>query len=339
MKTEMKTETEMKKNRSSISQIIDTIRENSSFCIVSHFLPDGDSIGSAVAMALSLTGSGKQVSVYCRDAVPAKYRFLSGTGLIKDKFTGNREDVLLVLDCSHFSRTGLPEDLLLSGQRVINIDHHVTNSCFGEINLVDSSASATGEIIFDIITRGGFPLDQDIATSLYVAILTDTGSFKYENTTAATHAITAALMEFGINPSIISQRLFDDQPVAYLTVLKNAISSLELWAGGRIASFTVSREMIHQAGATMEIMDGIVNYTKNIDTVEIGILFFIENNKEVKVGLRSKNVDVSILARHFNGGGHMRAAGFRAGNTYTQIKEKTIKEAVNLLKDSKQGDD
>jgi len=314
--------------------LLDIFNKKESFYLVSHYLPDGDSIGSLIALAKTLLNSGKIINVFCRDQVPAKYTFLDDPPLISSIF--NEEvaegNILIVLDCSDTSRTGISVEQLNKFEVIINIDHHITNEYFGHINLVYPEASATGEIIYELIGRGNLYLDPKIAQALYVAISTDTGSFKYENSTPRAHQIVADLMKnYELQPSLISQKIFDEKPLAYYLLLNKALSSLELFEDGKIACMTISEENLFEVGASLEILDGIVNYAKSIDTVEIGMLFYVNGKGEVKVGMRSKEVDVSKIAEKFNGGGHAKAAGFRAEGFYAHTKKKTLEAAVNLI--------
>lgn len=306
------------------------LQEEDFFFIVSHILPDGDSIGSCIAMALALEKMGKRVKVFSCDPVPNKYLFLRGSSLITQEVDSAGYSVLLVLDCSDLSRTGLPREVINSFSLVINIDHHVTNTGYGHVNLIDPEAAATGEIIYRLLEEMDLPVNKDIAVALYTAILTDTGSFKYENTTPETHRVVAELLEHGVSVAV-SQRIYDDYPLQYILLLKETLSTLEMWEEGSIASLTVSKELMLRCRATMENLDGIINYVKNIETVEIGILFYLSGDEEIKVALRSKNVDVSKLAGAFNGGGHLRAAGFRINVPYHQAKNEVIQASIDAL--------
>ncbi|NLI69405.1 MAG: bifunctional oligoribonuclease/PAP phosphatase NrnA [Firmicutes bacterium] len=323
------------------TKIVDVIREEESFLVASHFLPDGDSVGSSLALARSLIRNGKRVMLFNRDPIPVKYQFLNHadlSALMINDFAGDAAKTnLVVLDCSDFSRSGLLPELKNSFKTLINIDHHVTNEYYGTANLVVPEAAATGEIIYELLRHGHFFIDDHIATALYVAIITDTGSFKFENTTSQTHRIVADLLNYDIDVAAISQRIFDEKPLVYFMILKKALSTLELWEGDRIAALTVSRDLLVQEGADMEILDGMINYTKNIDGVEVGILFFIDQDNEIKVGLRSKNVDVSVIADRFGGGGHVRAAGFRHKGPYHDLKRKTIAAAARLIDTGTEG--
>jgi len=315
------------------NEVIELLKTKKSFHIVSHYNPDGDSIGSALALGTVLKYDDKHVEVFCLDPVPEKYTFLTNSSNVLNDLSEIDPSgvILVVLDCSDISRTGLTEEHIDNYDLVINIDHHKTNEYFGDINLVVPEASATGEIIFEIIKQGNLLLNFEIAQALYVAISTDTGSFKFENTTSHTHEVIAEIMKYDIKHSQIAQQVFEEKPLPYFFLLKNALSSLEFWHGGKVSCITVSKELLNQIGANLEMLDGIVNYAKNIDTVEIGILFYIADKNEVKVGMRSKNVDISIIAERFNGGGHARAAGFRAMKNYPDVKATTIQAASELI--------
>lgn len=317
------------------TNIVDMIKDEESFLIASHFLPDGDSVGSSLALARSLVKNGKKVMLFNRDPIPVKYQFLNHADLsasMTNNFAGDAANTnLVVLDCSDFSRSGLLLEFKNSFKTVTNIDHHVTNEYYGTANLVVPEAAATGEIIYELLRHGNFFIDDHIATALYVAITTDTGSFKFENTTSRTHRIVADLLNYNINIAVISQRIFDEKPLVYFLILKKALSTLEFWKDDRIAAITISRDLLVQEGADMEVLDGMINYTKNIGGVEVGILFFIDQDNEIKVGLRSKNVDVSMIADQFGGGGHVRAAGFRRKGSYHDVKKETVAAATRLI--------
>ncbi|NLA25765.1 MAG: bifunctional oligoribonuclease/PAP phosphatase NrnA [Firmicutes bacterium] len=324
------------KNR---EEVMGLFRQLKSFNIVSHIQPDGDSIGSVLAMGEALEIMGKKVNLFTPAAVPKIYSFLKGSENISADAGGWEEGAAaVVLDCSDLERAGYFKEKILGASVVINIDHHVTNRSFGTVNLVDPAAAATGEIIFYLLAEMGLKPTLSMARSLYVAISTDTGSFKFENTTASTHRAAAALLESReLNPGVISQRIFDERPLPYFLVLKKVLGTLELYSSKRIALITASREMLDQCGAQLDDLDGMINYTRNIQGVEIGIMFFIDNHSEIKVGFRSKSVDVSTLAGKFDGGGHPRAAGCRLKGLYGPIKEQVIREAMLMLDKNAEG--
>ncbi len=314
------------------SKIIKTIKDSGKFYLISHMQPDGDSIGSLLAMGEGLRNIGKQVRTFTPGSVPGKYSFLKGADQVEhDLVDCDPSTTAIVLDSSDPERLGLLKDAFMQCQTIINIDHHVTNQLFGTFNLVTSNASATGEIIYQLLKELGVTINTAIAEALYVAISTDTGSFKYENTTPATHRVIAELLAFGLSPGSLSQKIFDERPLPFYILLKEAISGLEMYAHRRIAVMTLSRDIRQRCGASPGDLEGIVNYTRNIEGVELGILFYVESDKEVKVGFRSRSVDVSALAGRLNGGGHARAAGCRLYEDYQTVKRKVLAEALQAL--------
>lgn len=316
------------------SKIIETIKNSRKFYLISHMQPDGDSIGSLLAMGEGLRSIGKEVKTFTPGSVPRKYNFLEGADQVKhDLIDGDPTTTAIILDSSDPERLGLLKDVFMQCQIIINIDHHVTNQLFGTFNLVSSSASATGEIVYELLKDLGVKINTTIAEALYVAISTDTGSFKYDNTTPATHRIIAELLTYGLSPGSLSQKMFDERPLAFYLLLKEAIAGLEMYANRRIALMTLSRDMRKRCGASPGDLEGIVNYSRNIEGVELGILFYVENDQEVKVGFRSRSVDVSALAGKLNGGGHARAAGCRLYDDYETVKNKVLTEAIKALTD------
>jgi len=315
-------------------KIIEILLKDDNFTLISHMLPDGDSIGSLLALGAGLKRIGKKVQMFTPGPIPRKYTFLKGAELVDNQvFSSTSSKVVIVLDSSDEERLGLFKDQVMSFARIINIDHHVTNQSFGSLNLIDAEASATGEIVFGILKELGVELDQPIAEALYVAISTDTGSFKYDNTTSHTHLVIAELLKYDLSPGVLSQKIFDERPLSFFILLKEAISSLELYLKQTVAVMTISKDIRVGSGATTDDLDGIVNYTRNIEGIELGILFYVESDREVKVGFRSKLLDVSALAGKLNGGGHVRAAGCRLQGNYETVKEKVLREAFEMLKE------
>lgn len=315
--------------------MIALLQQQSSFNLVSHVQPDGDSIGSLLALGEALEKMGKTVRLFMAATVPRKYAFLKGSEKIfasGEKW--NEAAAAVVLDCSDLERTGDFKDAVARTRVILNIDHHVTNCYFGTVNLVDPEAAATGEIIFRLLEAMHLPLSASMAEALYVALSTDTGSFKFENTTAATHRTAAALLAaHDLNPGILSDQLFNLRPLPFYLLLKKVLGTLELYGGQKLAVITASREMLEQSGAAMEDLDGMINYTRNIEGVEIGIMFFLDSAAGIKVGFRSKSVDVSALARELGGGGHARAAGCRIKGPYDRVRDMVIRKALLAISD------
>lgn len=314
----------------SLQEIASELKKPGPILLTSHILPDGDSIGSLIGLGLALRAAGYDATMFSVDPVPDRYRFLPETGLI---VTGSLPPVeykrVIVLDCSDHLRI-LPIWEKVSDSFLINIDHHHTNHLYGTMNLVDSKASATGEIVYRLLIQMGLQIDHRIATALYVAIATDTGSFKYENTSAETHRVTAKLLDAGVKPHEITPVVFDLRSRAATFILREALNSLHFSADGRVAWITLTEENMKKSGASDEHLEGIVNFAKNIEGVEIGLLFFAKPDGTVKVGFRSNFVDVGKVAETLGGGGHARAAGCSL-KTDLDSALSTVFAAINQL--------
>lgn len=316
------------------TKIIDTLKNESQFYLISHMLPDGDSIGSLLGMGLGLRSIGKEVTLLTPGHIPNKYKFLAGSGTVYHNGSIDYpERAVIVLDSSDPDRLGLFKDSVMQSRMIINIDHHVTNQRFGHLNYVDDTASATGEIVFSLLRELDVKIDYYLAEALYVAISADTGSFKYENTTSQTHKVVSALLETGINPGVISQKIFDERPYTYYIMLKEALSTLEFYENRTVAVMTLSKDIRERSGATTDDLEGIVNFSRNIEGIELGILFYVESDNDVKVGFRSRSLDASELAGRLNGGGHIRAAGCRMQGDYELVKERVMAEAFKMVKE------
>lgn len=315
-------------------KILQTIKTENSFYLISHMQPDGDSIGSLIGMGLALQKAGKRVKMFTPGLLPRKYSFLGGAELVESEIGITEPAIpIIVLDSSDPERLGLFREKVMQGETIINIDHHVTNQRFGHFNLVDSGASATGEMVYLLLKDLQIEVDLQIAEALYVAISTDTGSFKYDNTSPQTHQVTAELLSCGISPGELSQKVFDERPLAFYLLLRDALASLELLEEGKIAVMTLSKDLRLRNGAGSDDLEGIVNYSRNIEGVELGMLFYVDSDQEIKVGFRSKQLDVSELAGRLNGGGHARAAGCRLQGSFEDVRDKVLTEAVKMLHD------
>ncbi len=314
------------------NRIIELITEKDNFNLISHMLPDGDSVGSLLAMGQCLIKLGKKVNMFTPGRIPLKYSFLKGADLIlNEEALFDSSHAVIILDSSDTDRLGIFKDRVLESPEMINIDHHVTNQHYGTLNYVDPDASATGEIVFSLLESLKVELDSDLAEVLYVAISTDTGSFKYDNTTSHTHTVIAKLLQTNISPGVLSQKIFDERPLSFYILLKEALSSLEMYLNRTVAIMTISNDIRIRSGASTDDLDGLVNYTRNIEGVELGILFYVEMENEVKVGFRSKRLYVSLLAVKLNGGGNVRAAGCRMHGSFEVVKKKVLAEAFAML--------
>ncbi len=307
------------------------IEAEDNFLVISHINPDGDSIGSMVAVGHLLASYKKNYFIVLNDNVPEKYNFLL-KGLPLTKTIPPKVNwTVLVLDSGDLSRLGSFEEYVQNFE-IINIDHHISNIKFGTINYVDFNAAATGEIIFSLLELFNFNIKEDTASALYTAISTDTGNFKYDNTTYKTFEILSKLMRTGFNLRNISSKIYDEKSLASLLLIKESLQTLKFSENGKIAWMEIDDELINNCEALDEDLDGLINYTINIKDVEIGLLFRIEKAREIKIGFRSKNVDVSAIASIFGGGGHKKAAGCSIAGNYKEVKSKVFQEINRYLK-------
>ncbi|NSW90729.1 MAG: bifunctional oligoribonuclease/PAP phosphatase NrnA [Firmicutes bacterium] len=316
-----------------MDEIIDVLRKSKSIVVLPHIQADGDALGSGLALALALSRINSNVMVYLEEDMPQMYSFLPGQEMVA-VFPDSIEvpDTVVAIDTGDIERLGNRASLFKSVKFTINIDHHPTNTHFADFNYVCSNSSAAGEIIYQLINMMGLVLDADISTCLYVAIITDTGGFRFANTTYITHLVASDLLNNGINVTEISAKVFDSISIEKVKLIGAAISSLELLEDGRIAFITVTEKMMQETGARDEECEGIVNLGRNIHGVEIAVLFR-EKKEEVKVSLRSNSdIDVSIIAGSFAGGGHKKAAGCTIKGNLHDVKEKILVSIVDALK-------
>jgi len=292
-------------------ELVELFRREDDFLLFTHIQPDGDTLGSALGLGLALRDFGKKVTVVRTDPVPEIYLFLPGVGEMQDwrQVQGDFR-VGVLLDCADPERIGEARELLPKLPVVVNIDHHGTNSRFGHYNYVEPQAAAVGEQVYELLHVLSAPLSPAAATCLYTAILTDTGSFRYESTSAKTLRVAAALVEAGAKPAEVAEKAFETRSLSSLRLLGRALNGLELSADGRIAWMSLSREDMAWAGAAEAETEGLINYARSVQGVEVALLFRATPENKIRVSLRSRHwVDVSQVAASFGGGGHPRAAG------------------------------
>lgn len=292
--------------------IIPLLREKESFLFFFHVNPDGDSIGSSLALALALRRLRKKVTLVRVGELPETYRFLPGADLIVPYEEVEGEyDVALFMDCGDLDRVGAAKAVVDKAKVKVNIDHHVTNTYYGDYNYIDPMVSSVGEQVYQMLHAAEIPLDKDIATNIYVAISTDTGGFRYENTHVDTHMVAAALLMEGVEPGEISNQVYETRSLASLRLLATALATLQVdGGGGTVGWMTLTRQALAGSGATEDDTEGLVNYARGVRGVEVGLLFREVEGGQVRVNFRSKSrVDVSRIAAQFGGGGHPRAAG------------------------------
>ncbi len=315
------------------AQIARVMREHARFLICSHVNPDGDALGSSIALALYLEREGKEVWVFNQDPVPALYAFLPGTGRVRQEIpTGRKFDVSFLLDCATPRRAGDDFANLEGKGEVVVIDHHPPAESIGTLRLVRTGAAATSELLYEVMMAYGVPPQPEVATALYVALLTDTGSFRFSNTTAHALAVAARLLELGADHRLLIDRIYESYPAERFSLLGLALGTLKLSCGGKAASVIVTREMYRRASARDELTEGFVDFPRSIAGVEVAVLFREVGPREYRVNLRSRGaVDVGSLAARFQGGGHPNAAGCTLRGEEEEVQETLLRTLAEAL--------
>ena len=304
-----------------IQQIIEVIRSNSSFLITTHEGPDGDAIGSSLALASFLRKIGKDVTVHYQDPVPDLYAFLPAVDSVLPHIPDRPFDVAFVLDIGERRRAGKEFCEFSRVTTTINLDHHLSCENFGDYNLIDSQAAATGILVYRIAKAFGYRIDRETALCIYVAVITDTGSFRYSNANHEAFSVAGKMIECGVDAWDVAEQLYENQPQKRLELLARCLPTLEVFKDGQAASVTVTCEMYAACGANAELTDGFVNYPRSIRGVEVAIFFRQLDALNWKIGFRSKGkVNVAAFSQALGGGGHHNAAGCTVEGELDDIK-------------------
>lgn len=314
-----------------IGAILKEIEQGRRFLVASHEGPDGDAIASTLALTLALRESGKLVVAYNRDGVPDALTFLPGAETVVSTLAADeRFDVGFILDAGELRRAGT--DLAERCRLLVNIDHHPFSEHFSPLHYVDEKAAATGILIYRLLQAGNYPISLDVARCLYTTILADTGSFRYSNANVEAFQVAGELVAMGINAWDAAAGLYENQPEIRLRLLAKALSTLTVSACGRYGSVSVTQAMLNETGARPEHTDGFVNYPRSIHGVEVGLFFRQINERQFKVGFRSKGkVDVGTLARELGGGGHYNAAGAMVEGSLEDVRVQVFARIDQLL--------
>ncbi len=308
-----------------MEKIVRHLRQSKRVLVASHILPDGDAVGSLMAMGLALKILGKDVTFYNESRIPAVYRFLPEVLRIVRHIEVADFDTAVILDCSDLQRIG---DMASETDRIpviINIDHHITNTRFGHFQLVDTEACATAEIVYRLIDAMNIPIDTEIATAIYTGILTDTGSFRFSNTNQAAFEISRKMVEYGVSPYHVAQYVYGTYSLGRIRLLNRALDSIELSDSGRLSVMTLTKAMFRETGTQPEDIDGFINYAKRIEDVKVAVLIQENGNGRRYVSLRSDgSVDVAAIAEQYGGGGHRTAAGFSVEANTAELKKELL---------------
>ncbi len=325
----------MVRTNTSFADLGAVLRRHASFLVLSHYRPDGDALGSSLAMGLALHSLGKRVTILNQDPVPETLAFLPGAHLIGQPSGPVDAEVVLAVDCATRERLGETCIAAAAGAKLwINIDHHRSNEDYGDLHYIDYRSPATGQILYDLLEAEKLPIHPDIGANLYVAISTDTGSFQYEGTTARTYEIGARLIELGVNISQLARQTYESYPLRRIQLLRGLLNVMKITHGGKVASWALSQTLIDEVGAKPEDAEGLIDTIRAIQGVIVAAYFEELGDGKVRVSLRSKDnrVDVGKIAALFGGGGHALAAGTRIRGTLTDAENKlfaAIDEALS----------
>ncbi|MBI4773951.1 MAG: bifunctional oligoribonuclease/PAP phosphatase NrnA [Deltaproteobacteria bacterium] len=294
--------------------IASKIAEAEHVLIASHVDPDGDAVGSVLAMGIFLESRGKRTTMYLESEVPEFLRFLPSVDRIRHDLESVQDvDTAVIVDCGDISRVGKTADRLASIPVIVNIDHHLYNTNFGVVNLVDTSCCATTALLLELFKAMDAEIETDIALNLYTGLVTDTGSFRYGNTTSEAFLMAAELVGIGVDPAFVAKELYLNLPMNRLRLLKLALDSVERLNGGRIGLMVLTKDDFDGCAAGVADSEGFIDYVRAIPGVEMAVLMKeVDGGATTGVSLRtSGNVNAAAVAAGFSGGGHRNAAGFR----------------------------
>lgn len=323
-----------------MKQILNQINDSGCILIASHANPDGDAVSSVIALGLALEKLNKKIFLLNESPIPAVYRFLPSVDRISQSINGDTKfDTAVILDCGDIERIGQTAHKIRKIPVLINIDHHVTNTGFGDLKLIDSKACATAELVHRLIKRMKITIDAPIATSIYTGILTDTGSFRFSNTNSAAFAICTEMTQVGVDPYGVAQHVYGTYSLGRIKLLNLALDSIEISVNGKLSMMTVTQAMLHKTGTQTEDADGLINYARRIEDVKVAALIqelrngskASKNEDRFHISLRSDGtVDVAAIAAAYGGGGHSSAAGFGMDATLSEVKSEIAMLAKTL---------
>ncbi len=309
----------------SLQQISTLLQTSTKIILTAHMQPDGDCLGSMLALNQYLISAGKNVRMILDDDIPALYKFLPGyESILKPTAKVVRADLLIILDASDIERIGKVKEHVTAP--ILNIDHHLSNTKFADYWYIDPQSAATGEIILELLTMLKANITADMATCLYTAIATDCGFFRYANTSVRTMQHAATLMELGAIPHVISEAL-ESKPLDSMFALTKVLETLTVHHHGKIATITILPDILNSLDNT----EGFINYPRIIEGVEMAIMFTAMHDDTIRISFRSKTVDVSKLAFSLGGGGHARAAGCAINGRLDDVMNDVLQAAIKQL--------
>ena len=327
----------MKAQPAIINRIIEAIRDAKTVCIVGHVRPDGDCIGSQLGLLLALRAEGKKVVCWNEDSVPEKYRFLDPDRDFEKPKQGEAFDLVIATDCASFQRLGRVGECVNQRKQLINIDHHESNTRYGDINWVSAREPSTGELIFRLLKTARWPITKRIADLLFTAVSTDTGSFQYATTRPGTFHVGAELVTLGADLAKIGNEVYQSFPLPRARLLKLLYSKFKLTHNDRIAYFWLKKAALARTGADSNDTEGLIDHIRAIEPVIVACVLEELEPELTRISLRSKSekVNVSDICAQFGGGGHAAAAGARIPGRPMSVQRRVIaavKKAINRAK-------
>jgi len=322
----------------SLKKVIASIKRNKSFLITTHIGLEGDALGSEIAFYRLVKKLGKSAYMVNDDYIPDNYKFLPGTEKIirfGKKLKKIEFDCFVILDCSNLFRCGNAGMLLGDQQSIVNIDHHPSNARFGSVNWIEPKVSSTAQMIYELYRGMSVKLDKEAATALYVGIMTDTGSFRYTNTSSYTLKIASELMQHKFNISDIYKKIYENMPFCEIKLLMAILPKVRLDGRGKIAWCKIKRELLRGKRISFDLPEYILSFARAIKGVEIAVLFKESPDKkdEIRVNLRSQGkADVNRIASFFGGGGHKTASGVTIKGSLTEVKKKVLAKIKENLR-------
>ena len=312
------------------SKAIELVNKSNNIALFSHTRPDGDTIGCSISLFLSLKKLGKNVDIYC-DSRPNRFEFLTGFEHFANPKLDSY-DLAIAVDCSDMDRMAENSLVFKRIKKSISFDHHQTNNRFAELNFVDPSSSSTCEIVYKFIKELKVEIDLDIATALYLGLLTDTASFINKNTNQASFVVASELLRYGVDVNKVAYYAFNKTTLSKQKLIAKAINGIKLFADGKVAVITVFIKDLEELGLTQSDTESLIDYCRYIDDVEVGISLIQMGNEDFRVSFRSNGkVDVSKCANVFGGGGHPMASGCRLNGIYEDVVEKLVKSVRDRL--------
>jgi phosphoesterase RecJ-like protein len=324
----------MKPHPKIIDRIIEALRESRTICVVGHIRPDGDCVGSQLGLTLALRSEGKKVSCWNEDRIPEKYRFLDPDGIIQKPKKGMEFDCVVAADAASFDRLGLVGRCVANRKLLINIDHHESNTRFGDLNWVSAHEPSTGELVFRLLKIAKWPITKRIADCLFTAVSTDTGSFQYASTRPGTYHVAGELVSRGADLARICDEVYQSYPLSRARLLRHIYSHFRLTHEDQIAYFWLKKADLARTGADSSDSEGLIDHIRAIAPVVVACMFEEIDPQLTRISLRSKSekVNVNIIAAQFGGGGHPAAAGARISGSPLSTQRKVIaavKKALN----------